>query len=409
MSDPMPMTLLLLFQTLLCLALAATHVLNRRLVIARSARRARVRIAPAERPFVSVCVPARNEQANIRRSVESLAAMQYADDQGRAMFEVLVLDDCSDDATAQIVEEIAARSEHVRLIRGADLPPGWIGKSHACDQMQREARGEFLLFTDADSKFEPDALSYAIEVARTGDADLLTGVPRLLGEGFWAQLIVPIYVMFTYALTPLSLLENPKLPRAAAGSGAFLLFKREAYDAIGGHQCVKGEIVEDITLTRRVKEAGRKLGFCHIADHVSVTMYRTGGEVWEGLTKNIFSGLEFSWLILLSVCAWSALVFVLPAVWFVFGESFGWDGWRSTVLPLLQITAVVFARVGSDSLGGRPGTLYVLLMPVMGGAIIVLGLASALRSLTRQPTQWRGREYGIFKDKSGEFGGGERG
>ena len=206
----------LLAQTFFCLVMPILAVLNFRFLRKKAHRE----VAEGELPTVSVCVPARNEALNVGACVASLVRQDYPD------FEVLVLDDCSEDGTAEIVERITAEHPRVRLIKGRPLPEGWIGKSHACYQLGREATGEYVLFTDADTVFEPGCLREAAAMARAKKCDLLTGIPRMVLPTFWERVSVPLLGVIFTSLVPLPLLEWRRPRWAAAGSGAFLFFRR---------------------------------------------------------------------------------------------------------------------------------------------------------------------------------------
>ncbi|MFN3763638.1 MAG: glycosyltransferase, partial [Anaerolineae bacterium] len=211
------------------------------------------RVNPAGLEWVSVLVPARNEARNIRRCLESLLAQDYP------LMEVLVLDDGSTDETPEIVAEMARRDPRLRLIPGQPLPAGWMGKNFACHQLSQEARGEWLLFTDADTVHHPQTLSWALTAARENRADLVTLVPRAVTHTFGEQLLLPIIPFGVLGCFPLALGARLGIPALSMAIGTFLLFRREAYERIGGHAAVRGEIAEDVVLARRVRRHGGRV------------------------------------------------------------------------------------------------------------------------------------------------------
>lgn len=375
--------------TLACLGLLANGLLNG-LRIRRDARLMARRRLPDPPPLISVCVPARNEARNIAACMESLAGQDYPN------FELLVLDDCSEDDTGQVARAVAARHPNVRVLTGQPLAPGWIGKPHACRQLGEAARGQWLLFTDADTVFAPSALTRALRLALARRADLLSGLPGLHAETLWERLSVPMLALV--ALGGVSFELVTRLPQAwyGAASGAFLLFRREAYEAIGGHHAVKDRIVEDISLARAVKRAGRRLVMADVTRLVSCRMYTTFGEVWEGLTKNIYAacpGLQF-----LLVMGFLLGVFFFPWFSFLFGPALGWGSWASTVLPLVQIGAVAILQAAVDRrILGAPSLLDPLLTPFSALFLSLIALRSGSRHLLRQPTPWRARHYELWK------------
>jgi chlorobactene glucosyltransferase len=189
-------------------------------------------------PFVSIIVPARNEEANIERCVSSLAALKYP------AFEILVVDDESRDRTAQIVENLpSGNSSEVRLIRGKPLPEGWFGKPWACWQGAAAARGDLLLFTDADTVHAPGLLSQAVCGLREEGADVVSLLGRQVMGSFWEQLLQPQFFMllafrFPRAGTP----KKPHQWKHAIANGQYILFKQEVYEASGGHEAVAGVV-----------------------------------------------------------------------------------------------------------------------------------------------------------------------
>lgn len=380
--------ILQIFITLFCLSMLIHGALN--LVRFRLDRRlARRQALPAVPPLISVCVPARNEVRNIAACLESLARQDYPH------FEVLALDDCSTDGTFEIAEEISRRHPHVHVLRGQPLEPGWIGKPHACRQLGEAARGEWLLFTDADTSFPPNALAQALRLALSRRADLLSGIPRMETITVWERLSVPMVALLSLGMASFDLVS--RLPWAWYGgaSGAFLFFKRETYEAIGGHRAVFNRIVDDVGLGRATKSAGRRLVMTDLTRLVNCRMYTTFGEVWEGFTKNFYSVFPKA----LSPLAILFLFGIFTAPWlsFVFGPALGWGTWEATVLPLVQIVAIGVLKGGVDRRFGMPSFADLLLTPLAGLMMAVIAIRSTSRALLRQPTPWRAREYELWK------------
>ena len=241
---------LIAFQAVLWLiALSNTWVL----------RRARRHAPPAHLPRVSVLVPARNEEANIERCVASLLAQDYPD------FEVLVLDDESTDGTGCILARLAAADPRLRVLSGRPLEAGWRGKNWACAQLAAQANGELLFFTDADTHHQPQTLR-AFATALIGEgADLLGGFPRQEVETLGEQFIVPFFSWVVYCFTPLALGYRLRFPALSTAVGQALLFRRAAYEGIGGHRAVRAAIVEDLALARQIKAHGyNSVSYTHL-------------------------------------------------------------------------------------------------------------------------------------------------
>lgn len=385
-------TMVLIYQillTLACFAMIAIAGWNLRF-IRRDRQLARATGLPPRPPRVSICVPARNEAVNIEACVESLARQNYPD------FEILVLDDCSNDDTAELARAIAARHPDVsiRVIDGEPLPAGWIGKSWACHQMSRVASGEYLLFTDADTVWSPRALKELIVMALDSHADLLSAPPRLEALTIWERLSVPMLSFAGATMLSVPLVSHPAMKDYAVASGACLLFRREAYNQIDGHRGVRAQIVEDLELARRVKRCRLRLHLTDGSRLVRCRMYRSGREVWEGFTKNYSKvfGAVMTPVVLLA----TFVIFVGPVLSFVFGPALGWGVWAGTILPGLQVAIVAALRASSDLRFGTFSWSGFLLTPLAAMFVILIGLRSLSRTLLREPTPWRSRHYEIW-------------
>jgi chlorobactene glucosyltransferase len=237
-------------------------------------------------PPVSVIVPARDEASNVRRCLESLAASTYPD------FEVVVVDDRSTDDTARLARAVApGHARRILVMDGAELPEGWLGKPWACWQGARAAEGRLLLFTDADTIHEPTLLERAVLGLLEERADLLTVVGSQLMLTFWEKLVQP-QVFFTMIMRfpRFEALGRTGSWRDAIANGQFMLFRREAYEAIGGHEAVKDEVVEDLVLAQIVKRAGLALRIRGAEDVLATRMYRSLPHLIEGWSKNIVMG-----------------------------------------------------------------------------------------------------------------------
>jgi len=227
-------------------------------------------------PQVSVIVPARNEEASLGACLESLVA------QSAVAFEIIVINDHSTDRT----REIAASFSGVRLIEAGPLPDGWTGKNNAVTTAARQARGEWLLFTDADTVHLPGSLARALTEAQENNADLLSYSPEQIAVTFWEMATLPVVFAELARQYPPSKVSDPNSP-AAAANGQYILITRSAYDAVGGHAAIAGEILEDVALARAVKASGRKIRFRYAADAVRTRMYRNYAQLRDGWTKNL--------------------------------------------------------------------------------------------------------------------------
>ena len=353
--------------------------------------------APSSAAMISVCVPARNEQYNIRLCVESILRQDYPN------FELIVLDDRSTDSTSEILaglEGLAADQKVAfRVLRGEQLPPGWAGKPHALHQASQAARGEWLCFIDADTFLSPEALSSVYARAVQTGADLFTIMTFQVMGSFWEKTVMPL------VMTALSVGFSPRrvndpATRDAIANGQFMLFRRQVYEAIGGHAGVKDQIVEDKAISELVKWAGHRLVVADGTRVVRTRMYTSLPAMWEGWTKNIYLGLSDrpSLLILGAFGATLSLVasLALP-LWPLLGLNWyfrGGGGWAWAVLvEALIFWAVLLgmrARV-AHLMGISRG--WALTTPLGAGVFAAMMLTSAWMVLSGRGVIWKGRRY----------------
>lgn len=270
--------------------------------------RARKHAPPDNLPMVSILVPARNEEQNIGRCIRSLLAQDYPS------FEVLVLDDQSTDGTLAILNQIADSQPHLQILIGSAPPEDQSGKNWACSQLASQAQGDLLLFTDADTVHQPRTL-YQIVTALMGEqADLLTGFPRQQVFSWMEKFLVPFFTWASLCFIPLWLAYRIRSQTFVVAIGQMMLFRREAYQKIGGHAALGKTIVDDLTLARRIKAAGMRWRVARLSDLISCRMYHEGWEAVQGFTKNLFAAFNFRLLTYLFVFLWLAIQFLTPAL-----------------------------------------------------------------------------------------------
>src|SRR5687768_16342217 len=240
-----------------------------------------------EWPFVSIIVPARNEERTLPRVLPSLLSQSYPS------YEVIVVDNKSEDETRTILSEWAARDEKLKIVNGVELPreEGWLGKPHAMHQGAQQAKGDWLLFTDADTVHSPISISSSIAYALSHDADLFTIFPFYELGTPSERIIMPVAFMGIMNLYPAYKVNDPESP-AAIANGQYLLVRRSVYDAVGGIESVKNRIVEDQEFARVIKGAGHKLLIADGQHLMSVRMYTNFQEIWEGWSKNVVISLQ---------------------------------------------------------------------------------------------------------------------
>jgi chlorobactene glucosyltransferase len=269
---------------------------------------ARKHAQPLNFPTVSILVPARNEEKNIRACVESLLKQDYP------AFEVIALDDQSSDATLAILEQIASSQPRLKVLKGTPPLVGFMGKNWACAQLAQHAQSDLLLFTDADTNFKASALQMIVSAALGEKVDLMSGFPRQL-VGSWGEwLLVPFFSWAMLSFMPLWLAYRLTLPALSSAVGQMMLFRREAYQKIGGHQNLDSVFVDDLTLTRRIKKAGLRWRVMRVSDLISCRMYHSSREALDGFTKNLFAAFDFRLLLFLFVYIWLGMLFLEPPI-----------------------------------------------------------------------------------------------
>jgi chlorobactene glucosyltransferase len=268
--------------------------------------RLRASTAAQATPMLSVLIPARNEAETIGPMVQALLA------EGLTNAEILILDDNSDDGTAAIALAAAQNSDQVRVLQGSPLPAGWLGKNWACQQLAAAAKGDLLLFTDADVRCRAGALAALCAEQARSQADLLTVWPSQESISWAERLVVPLLAMVIWCYLPIWAVHRLPLAALAAANGQCLCFRRQAYTLIGGHAAVRANIVEDVALARKIKRARLRLRMADAAGLIGCRMYKGWPEVRDGFAKNILAGHGNSALLLAVSTVFHWLVFVGP-------------------------------------------------------------------------------------------------
>ena len=264
---------------------------------------------------ISILIPARNEEANLGELLSDIYAQDYCN------YEVIILDDFSADNTGLIAMEFAKAHPSFRLIKGSELPEGWLGKSWACHQLAQEAKGKYFLFLDADVRIKGFLLSSALEKMKRSQLALLSLFPRqeMMSTGEW--LVVPIMHYLLLSLLPLKLIELFKHPSLAAANGQFMLFKAEEYRLYQWHGKVKNEVTEDIEIMKEVKRSGYRGATLLENNFIRCRMYHSLKEGVHGFSKNLlpgFGGSIVGLLLFLYLTEFSYVLFLCTADWQLF-------------------------------------------------------------------------------------------
>jgi chlorobactene glucosyltransferase len=338
---------------------------------------------------VSVIVPARNEEENIEALLTSLTAMQYPS------FEILVVDDQSEDRTGELVARAEpGNARALRLIRGAPPPEGWFGKPWACFQGAREADGELLLFTDADTVHGSRLLAQAVVGLEAEGADVLTLIGRQVMGSFWERLLQPQFFTLLAARFPRAGIPRKAHQwRHAIANGQYLLFRREVYESVGGHEAVRGEVVEDLRMAQLLVRGGWRL-VVREGRELRTRMYRSLSGLVEGWSKNITTGAlqtTRGWMvpvILPLSMVTGAFLWVLPPAVLAWALASGAGGTALHFGLLTTGFGALFWGLASATMRGNPlnGLLYPL-GSILAAYIFLLSWIRGGR------IRWRGRSY----------------
>jgi chlorobactene glucosyltransferase len=336
---------------------------------------------PAPAPFICVLVPARNEEKRIHPCLGTLADSNYPH------LEILVLDDHSSDGTADLVRKRAQGDSRVRLLTGQELPSGWTGKAWACHQLARAAKGEFLVFVDADTRFSIITLSQAVSLALNEKADLISLWPYLEAKSWSEHLIIPFVHLFILLYLPHWL--GGRSASLGAANGQFLLFRRSAYEKIRGHESVAGHLVEDIALGRKMRSAGLRVlnhDGTNPGHHIALVrcrMYDNFQDLWNGFTKNLYPAFEGRFGAFVFFQIFQAVVLVGPFILLLFFP-------RDPVL-WIEIAIILSLRLAMAHRFRQSGWGAVL--HPLGQLLVIAISANSWLQTVRRRLPWRGRHY----------------
>jgi glycosyltransferase involved in cell wall biosynthesis len=365
-------------------------------------------------PRVSIIVPARNEEEHIRETLTRLLALEYSN------YEIIAVNDRSTDRTGQIMEEVAAterlcgadilvrvsaapalhtesdrnvRPTRLTVIHVPEIPPGWLGKTHAMWKAGEQATGEWLLFTDADVLFKPDALRRAIAYAETERADHVVLFPRMIMKLPGERMMMAFFqTLFIFGHRPWKV-ADPKA-RDHIGVGAFNMVRRPVYDSVGTYQALRMEVLDDMKLGKVIKNSGFASRVVFGEDLISLRWAQGAMGVVSNLTKNFFALLSFQW--------WRSVGSVVAVGSLNLGPFFGvWlaRGWvRAPFVVALASIFLIYCGMSSRS-AVRP--YYFFLHPVATGLFMYTLMRSMFHTLRNDGIVWRGTKYPLDELKKG--------
>ena len=346
----------------------------------------------AERtPFVSVLVPARNEEGRVLAAcIGSILSQDYR------RFEIIAVNDRSTDATGAILHAIAKADARLRVLDGTEPPPGWLGKPHALQQALAASKGEWVLATDADMIFERQALRTALAYAFEHNYDAVTLIPHIVCLTFWERVFLPIFGWFMLMAAPVHRVNDPRT-REAMGVGGFFLVRREWLQRIGEYRALRAEVAEDLRTAELLKQAGARLRIEYAPTLISTRMQPTFGEIWEGFTKNLFAGTKFS-LFQTVMGGLSVLLFAVAPVIVALVCVIGlWAGgsteWLRLLVPLLLVWAIHVTTFAIVNAAWKTPIAYAFTVPLGHALFVAILFNSAFRIATGSGVTWKGRRF----------------
>lgn len=338
---------------------------------------------PKQTPLVSIIVPARNEAQNIERVINNLLEQDYPN------LEILVVDDQSEDATAQMARDAAAGDPRFQLISGKPLPDTWIGKNWACHQAAQQANGEILIFTDADVRWQPEAISAILKVIENTKADLLTVWPKQIASTFSERMVIPMMTFTVLSYLPELAVRYVPFKSLAAATGQCLVFRREAYQKIGGHAAIKSSVIDDMSLAWNIKRSRRRFAQALSNGFIETHMYSGWSAVRDGFAKNIMAGHSGKPILLLASAIFHWTLFLLPWLWLLIGQLVpnqptGWATFPIAMILLAILIRVLTAHLAKDKM------VDAFLLPISIILMTIIAVQGLIWHL-RGTATWKGR------------------
>ena len=342
-------------------------------------------------PRVSVILPARNEENFISRCLETLSTQDYKD------FEIIAIDDSSEDKTGEIIEKFAKQDSKIVHVSARKKPENWMGKNWACMEGFKKATGSLLLFTDADTKFEKNVITLTVSHLQSEELDALTVIPRLRCIDRITKITLPMLSTFLHSRYSALNVNNPK-KKVGYFFGSFFMIKKQVYEEIGTHERVKQEIVEDGALGKITKESGYSLKMVR-GEHLIEALYsRSSKEMWNGL-KRLMVPLyhqNASW----AIGVFFAVLFILfIPIPFLAYSIIAFDSslsFTSLLISATISTIMVFLASAMEAKMGLNLSLINSIFAPLGSIIVVLGfLAGILQANKSTAVSWRGRKYSV--------------
>jgi chlorobactene glucosyltransferase len=336
---------------------------------------------------VSIILPVRNQANTVSECVTSLVELDFP------RKEIIVVDGNSTDGTREILDGFYGR---IQVVSEDPLPFGWVGKNWACHTGYKHAKGDLLMFTDGDSIHSGDSLTKTVNFLEASKADLVTLAPAAILRTFWEKLLQPPIFWLIMLFVGGKWVNDDNKPRWALGNGQYMLFRRGAYDKIGGHDAVRDRISEDYSLGRLIKANGLRLRMVTASDSLGVRMYSSLPEIWRGWRKNFYSvsgnrPLFRATYRLVLLFTFLVLPFVVLGYGTYLAPTNPWNVYLFTgafMAFFLLLGPIILDR------SIRVNPIYALLLPIAMLFYIGIGIDSTIRGALGMGFSWKGRVYG---------------
>ena len=342
-------------------------------------------------PKVSIILPARNEENFIGNCLDSLIKQDYQN------YEIIVIDDSSDDSTWKIISEYAKMNSNIVPVSAKPKPDGWVGKNWACMEGYHKAAGELLLFTDADTNHSKNVISLAVAHLNSFDLDALSAIPKMLTLDFWTSVTLPMISTFLHTRFSALNVNNPS-KKTGYFFGSFFIMKKETYEKVGMHEGVKNEIIEDGALGKKVKESGHKMKMVRGEHLIEAVWARDKGTLWDALKRLMIPLYLQSGKIAIGIFFAVLFLLFIPFPILLTSVAIPTESISTKILCitaaiasiLIYIGAIIEVKIG---IGLKLG--YAVFAP-LGSIVVVLGFLSGLLQAKRSSSiSWRGRKYSM--------------
>jgi chlorobactene glucosyltransferase len=347
-------------------------------------------------PKVSVILPARNEERYISRCLDSLLSQDYSN------FEIIAINDSSTDGTGEIIKQYASKDPRIVYVDAPPKPEGWAGKNWACHEGYLRANGELLLFTDADTVHSYNVMSLAVGQVVSQGLDALTAVPRLICNDFWTKITLPALMTFLHTrFSPLRV--NDPDTKTGYFFGSFFIIGKSTYEAVGTHEGVRTELVEDGALGGKVKEGKFKMKMVRGEQHIEAVWARDLHTLWHGLRRLMipiyYQNRTGAYLMTTAVFFILFAPFAFLPYLLVAGFAGNLSSSILVAIELSTIALMIMANAVQCSKGAFESPAYAIAAP-LSGAIVSFGFLSAIFDAKKKgAVSWRGRQYTVSEDQ----------